>query len=108
MNRGDATKARSLRKSGLPEQSILNHFGGKYTSPEIDALITELRQWQAQYRKKYYKSAPATLWRGIEERVVADPASLAERDKRLARNPVSLTAALCGDPLPGYSALDNR
>ncbi|HEX4043237.1 MAG TPA: hypothetical protein VHY10_16185 [Xanthobacteraceae bacterium] len=38
----------------------------------------------------------------------ADPRALAERDQRLAVAPRDLTAALCGDPLPGYSALERR
>ena len=33
---------------------------------------------------------------------------LAERDHRLALEHDSLTAALCGDPKPGYSALHRR
>jgi len=33
-------------------------------------------------------------------------AVLAERDARLALDPRDLTAAFCGDPLPGYSALE--
>lgn len=33
---------------------------------------------------------------------------LAERDRRLALQPRDTTAALLGDPLPGYSALDQR
>jgi hypothetical protein len=31
---------------------------------------------------------------------------LADRDKRYTITPRSLTAALLGDPLPGYSALE--
>lgn len=33
---------------------------------------------------------------------------LCERDRRLQIAPRDLTAALCGDPLPGFSALDRR
>jgi hypothetical protein len=35
-------------------------------------------------------------------------AVLAERDQRLGLIHSSPTQALCGDPLPGYSALDRR
>jgi len=41
------------------------------------------------------------------ERRVPDEV-LAERDRRQALEPINLTAAFCGDPLPGYSALDRR
>jgi hypothetical protein len=34
--------------------------------------------------------------------------ALAERARRAALKPRDLTAALCGDPLPGYSALERR
>ena len=33
---------------------------------------------------------------------------IAERERRLALQPRDLSAALCGDPLPGYSALERR
>ena len=36
------------------------------------------------------------------------PSILAERDACLSYGHVSLTAAICGDPLPGRSALDRR
>lgn len=44
----------------------------------------------------------AELGKGIkpDERVLRD------RDRRLALPPRNLTAAICGDPLPGSSALD--
>jgi hypothetical protein len=106
MSRAIAIKARTLRNADVPEKTIMAHFEGRYTSSELDAMIAEMRRYQAQYRKKYYTAAPAELWRG--DRVIADPGTLAEREKRLARNHTSLTAALCGDPLPGESALDRR
>jgi len=36
------------------------------------------------------------------------PEVFAERDRRLSLAPRSLTAAICGDPLPGYSAMERR
>lgn len=42
------------------------------------------------------------------ELVTAPDRVLAERERRQALEPRSLTAALLGDPLPGYSALDKR
>lgn len=44
------------------------------------------------------------------ERAIIRPSAelIAERDRRLSQMPRDLTAALCGDPLPGYSALERR
>ena len=103
-HRKSAERARALRHKGVPEADILVALGGKYTSAEIDELIDTIRARERAYAREYYTRHVG----GLDIRIVADPSALAERDKRLARNPVSLTAALCGDPLPGYSALDNR
>lgn len=53
---------------------------------------------------------------GIEGRIYSDPADLirvpsevlAERAYRRSLEPRDITAALFGDPLPGYSALERR
>jgi hypothetical protein len=37
-----------------------------------------------------------------------DPMSMQAREIRLSICPRDLTALICGDPLPGYSALDRR
>jgi len=37
-----------------------------------------------------------------------DPIAIADRDRRAELSPKDLTALLCGDPLPGMSALDRR
>lgn len=46
------------------------------------------------------------------ERLSSDPRpamdTIAERDYRAGLMPRDLTAAICGDPLPGYSALERR
>lgn len=41
-------------------------------------------------------------------RQIADPVAIADRDARRSLEHRSLTSALFGDPLPGYSALDLR
>jgi len=58
---------------------------------------------------KYLRSHPELLGRRaqgatIEERV--PDSVLADREHRRGLAPRDLTASLCGDPLPGYSALD--
>lgn len=40
--------------------------------------------------------------------VTISPDELADRERRYSLRPRDLTAALTGDPLPGYSALDRR
>ena len=40
--------------------------------------------------------------------VIPCPKALAERECRMNLAPRDLTAAFCGDPLPGFSALDRR
>ena len=42
----------------------------------------------------------------LDERILIPDEVLAERDRRLALEHTSVGAFLCGDPLPGYSALD--
>lgn len=44
----------------------------------------------------------------VEPRYEPSAELLAERDERYRLSPRSLTAFLCGDPPPGYSALDRR
>ena len=50
--------------------------------------------------------APAIQDHRVE--IEPPPAVLAERDQRMCLFHSSPTQALCGDPLPGYSALDRR
>ena len=52
-----------------------------------------------------YKSNPSLL---VQERVEIPKEVLLDRERRLAASPKDLTAMLCGDPLPGQSALDCR
>ena len=103
-HRVSAERARALRHKGVAEPDIIAALGGKYTTGEIDWLIEEIRNQQRVYAKKYYARLPAEL----ERRIVVDAGALAERDRRLSKRHSSLTAALCGDPLPGLSALDRR
>ena len=49
---------------------------------------------------------PVQGWRGENDGIPNEV--LFERDKRLALAPRDLTAAICGDPLPGHSALERR
>jgi hypothetical protein len=59
--------------------------------------------------KRGYVKARSRAWDGddIIRPVVTDQEH-EDRARRYALAPRDLTAAFCGDPLPGYSALDRR
>lgn len=59
-------------------------------------------------RRREIQASKASAQSDAVHHTKACPIALAERDRRLALAPRSLSAALCGDPLPGYSALDRR
>jgi hypothetical protein len=66
-----------------------------------EALGDEDLQYRAAGRPQLDRTKPASA-----ERTRSPSEAFAERDAVLAGAPRSLTAALCGDPLPGRSALD--
>ena len=81
------------------------------------SMTPEQRQIRAQQiRERKRKGNPKHPYlKGMRIRdlndhytVVPCPKALAERDWRAGLAPRDLTAALCGDPLPGMSALDRR
>ena len=86
-------KCIELRESGLSCRQIGEILG--VNRKTVSALIHD-------FRKRDY--------RRVEEIIpVSAPAQvLAEREHRLALAPRDITAALFGDPLPGYSALERR
>ncbi len=57
-----------------------------------NSILRTMRTWKEQPTKAF---APCEM-------------ALADRAHRAALQPRSVTAALCGDPLPGYSALERR
>lgn len=44
----------------------------------------------------------------VEARIVVPPEVLADRHRRINLEHATIGAFLCGDPLPGYSALDRK
>jgi hypothetical protein len=72
----------------------------------------QLRAYRAKKRKYAADQYPGrkAIGSGFSDLPGARPDEdiIAERDRRLALSPRSLTAAFCNDPLPGYSALDRR
>lgn len=64
------------------------------------------RRLRLAYRKRAPGARDHVL--GHVQFMVPDADALAERDYRLSLAPRSLVAAVAGDPLPGFSALDRR
>lgn len=72
----------------------------------LDPLRAEaLRQTIRIWRRRHFRAPDNSQHVVIRERVPADVA--ADRDHRLAMQR-DITSAVCGDPLPGYSALDRQ
>jgi hypothetical protein len=83
-------QARQLRRAGKRDDEI-----GALIGRSAREVANELRlpQWEPPTK-------PALRVVRVDRR--------AEWLHRLALRPRDLTAAICGDPLPGYSALDRR
>lgn len=76
------------KRMGIPSTRLRAHFEKGY------------RECKKQYN--------ATQRMYIETATRPPDDVLAARDRYLSLQPISLTAALLGDPLPGRSALDRR
>jgi hypothetical protein len=85
---------------GMTRRQVKNRFYHKALSREqLDAKNNYERE--NRYTKKSERKTPYA-WPAPE------PSVLVERNIRLATPPRDLTAALCGDPRPGWSALERR
>lgn len=67
-------------------------------------LAVELGRSFGSVRARLKKDEPAHIEQ--DERVDVPRNAIEEREHRLLLEPRDLTAAFCGDPLPGYSALE--
>lgn len=91
------------RKVGRSEQAVRKRF---------DKFGPDFGEDHVR-RKSHYRLPPEELKRPpthIENKartIYVPPQVLADRDRRLELEQ-STTAALCGDPLPGYSMLDRQ
>lgn len=92
----ERTQMHALREQGFKLTDIAKHFGVSY-----DSCRSKLRH--DRERSAGYRNATET------QRVFEIPDEVwADRDRRLGLTPRDLSATLCGDPLPGYSALERR
>lgn len=101
-NHTDAQRARVMVRKGLPQNVITDFFGGKYSWEEIEQLVETLRAKAKAFNQANYS--------GFAHEVRAEqpppPEVIARRDHRVMLRPRTITALICGDPLPGESALD--
>jgi hypothetical protein len=109
-------RAQDLQKQGLGFDDIavrLNRSGRAVRAKFAkENLTAEQRQQRAEYQRlrrseeiKTRQIAGVTFAK-VPTREAAS--AFAQRDRKLALTPRNLTAAILGDPLPGYSALDRR
>ncbi len=101
----DARYARTMRRKGISFDEIVKFFDGKFTVDQIVDGMCELRRTERQYYHATYAIPP----RGRKPTNYEPPSVVVEdREQRKNLVPRSLTALICGDPLPGCSALDRR
>lgn len=92
--------ARQMNAVGLPMGEIVSVFNGVYTERDIAAALAE---------KRDYVSRPSpSIVPIIADRVDVDPAAIEFQRRRQMLRHRDVTSLLCGDPLPGESALDRR
>lgn len=102
----DADKARSMLEAGMQKKDVAAYFGITHTTLKcrLSPAYREERRQQAQYRRHHrcihLPRVTEVLLRSLgggPDEVPPVPA-----DTR------SITGRICGDPLPGRSALDAR
>lgn len=99
---------------GIPEHSLHSKAKWENMSPETKAKKNlRSKGYRDALRKKPrvrpYEAEMSPPRLQFERAIIRPSAELlAERDHRLSLEPRDLTAALLGDPPPGYSALERR
>jgi len=100
-----------MQAAGAPADEIAKAIGGRHSPQE---LMRHLKASRARMQQRKAEQAMLREDRAalravlVNESIEPDPAALADRDVRLGLAPRSLIAAVAGDPLPGYSALDRK
>jgi hypothetical protein len=99
--------------SGLDTSSLSPHLSAHLRADMTRRARRLEREEAAQQRRRARERELTTKPGGADPELYArgsrpSEGALAERDARLAVAPRDLTAALLGDPKPGFSALDRR
>jgi hypothetical protein len=109
MTTKEINAATRLSRAGVSLEEISSRFNSRHRPEDIGRRIARNR---AVRRNRYAEIYSSAQWGKVIPRQGADqpPAlsALADRDARVAIYPRDLTASICGDPLPGYSAGDRR
>jgi hypothetical protein len=71
----------------------------------LDPIYRKQRNHSTNTNQKRLMAKPVKI--SLDPRCVVPPDLWIDRDRRMEA-PTTLTALLCGDPPPGYSALDKR
>jgi IS30 family transposase len=97
----------TMRDDEQLEKLLANNVGvteiGKRMRRARQVIQRKRDEWRGPDYKKYQRTVVESDFRiEIPEEVLVD------RERRRDLQPRDLTAALCGDPLPGRSALERR
>lgn len=93
--------ARKMLRQGKSTEEVALALRYRHDPSTIQSKVDHRRLGE---KERYQRMAPA-----IPMRISIIPAVVMERrEHRSTLKPQSLTAFLCGDPLPGFSALDRR
>lgn len=98
--------AAKLIRQSEPIGSVLAQLQFRHTAEAIKSAVEKYRI----KRRQVYANTYSARKNNVEYATicVAPPAVIEQRDQRQRLHPKTLTARICGDPLPGFSALDMR
>ncbi len=101
--------ARRLMRRRVPMEKIVVVFANKFTAVEItDAVIAQRARENTQAKQDGRSESGRVIAKIARAHpgVSIPDAVICDRARRLSLVPSSTTALLCGDPLPGCSALE--
>lgn len=107
-NAEQLAKAIAMRAAGAPyaEIELATGCGHDLVRCAMDPVYRAFRNERKRLNRERGRQAKHNLT-GVSN-IHVPPAVLNDRDERMSLAPRDRTAAICGDPLPGYSALERR
>lgn len=103
------TKAEFLRIRKSLHQGTPLDDAAKSINKSPDEIAAGMKHWRKVMRQR--NDAVGVNWRGTifeTERPTVPPEIVQLQTHRVMLRPKTITALICGDPLPGESALDRR